>query len=143
MFIILNSEMWNIMFWRYSMMWKVLGKFQLLGCWTIWGHIRASQLGCFKFCYVLGWKRGKICATIEFILESVVWLPAEFWVFVEALHTLNRSKTRTLNVVLDIQSARRHNLIGDNFFQKSLSFQLPLTRLQKSQNQILRVILEK
>ena len=91
--------MWNIMFWRYSMMWKVLGKFQLLGCWTIWGHIRASQLGCFKFCYVLGWKRGKICAIIEIILESVVWLPAEFWVFVEALHTQNRSKTRTLNVV--------------------------------------------
>ena len=68
------------------------------------------QLGCFKFCYVLGWKRGKICATIEFILESVVWLPAEFWVFVEALHTQNRSKTRTLNSGLNIQSAC-HNLL--------------------------------
>ena len=35
------------------------------------------------------------------------------------------------------------HFMGDNFFQKSLSFQLPLTRLQKFQYQILRVILEK
>ena len=48
-----------------------------------------------------------------------------------------------LCMLISIPGISGPTYMGDNFFQKSLSFQLPLMCLQKSQYQILRVIIEK
>ena len=66
-----------------------------------------------------------------------------FWRYIECRAGQNQSWKSTLLQLVNFEKCLVVDVMGDNFFQKSLSFQLPLMRLQKSQYQILRVILEK